>query len=174
VEEQRARDATTVEYGELPELTRALRALGSSRRGGSSQLLLFGPLLEARRRAADARSVYARVRAFSAGDLNRSLERAIERIVADWPDPRPAARRALRHELVERVEGYSAALRELDQWAASAVDADENDRLPAWRRWTRQLLRVFESADRAWLAIRPVVEALPKTEIGKRQGDTAR
>lgn len=167
MEDERARDATTVEYGELPELTRALRALGSSRRGGDSQLLLFGPLLEARRRAADARSVQARVRAFNATDLNRSLDRAIERIVADWPDARPAARRALRHELVERVDGYSSALRELDQRAANAVDADEDARLSAWRWWTRQLLAVFEAADRAWLAIRPVVESLPKPDAGR-------
>jgi hypothetical protein len=169
VEEERARDATTVEYGELPELTRALRALGSSRRGGSSQLLLFGPLLEARRRAADARSVHARVRAFSAGDLNRALERAIDRIVADWPDSRPAARRALRHELVERVDSYSAALRELDQRAAAAVDADESARLSAWRAWTRQLLVVFEAADRAWLAIRSVVDVLATSPTVPKQ-----
>ena len=167
-EEGRARDAASVEYGELPELTRALRALGSSRRGGSSQLLLFGPLLEARRRAADARSVHARVRAFSAADLNRALERAIERIVADWPDARPPARRALRHELVERVKPYSAALRELDDVASGAIGADENSQLSAWRVWTRQLVAVFEAADRTWLAIRPVVDALPRREVGKR------
>lgn len=171
MEDERARDAGSVEYGELPELTRALRALGSSRRGGSSQLLLFGPLLEARRRAADSRSVHARVRAFAASDLNRALERAIERIVADWPDARPAARRALRHELVERVWAYSVSLRDLDQLAGEAIGADEGNQLSAWRRWTRQLLVVFEAADRAWLAIRPVVEALPKRESGRAQGD---
>lgn len=164
MEDERARDAASVEYGELPELTRALRALGSSRRGGTSQLLLFGPLLEARRRAADARSVHARVRAFGAADLNRALERAIERIVADWPDVRPPARRALRHELVERVGPYSAALRDLEQLAMAAIDAEEAGRLSAWRTWTRQLVAVFEAADRTWLAIRPVVEALPKRE----------
>ena len=171
MEEERARDAANVEYGELPELTRALRALGSSRRGGSSQLLLFGPLLDARRRAADARSVHARVRAFSAGDLNRALERAIERIVADWPDSRPAARRALRHELVERVTPYSSALRELEQLATQAIDADESSQLSAWRRWTQRLIGVFEAADRTWLAIRPVVESLPKREPGKGKLD---
>jgi hypothetical protein len=171
MEDERARDAANVEYGELPELTRALRALGSSRRGGSSQLLLFGPLLEARRRAADARSVHARVRAFSAGDLNRALERAIERIVADWPDARSPARRALRHELVERVEPYSAALRDLGKLATDAIDADESRQLSAWRSWTRQLVAVFEAADRSWLAIRPVVEALPRREADNSKGD---
>jgi hypothetical protein len=168
---ERVRDAASVDYGELPELTRALRALGSSRRGGSSQLLLFGPLLEARRRAADARSVQARVRAFNPADLNRALERAIERIVADWPDARPAARRALRHELVERVAAYAASLRELGQLATAATDPDEIDPLSAWRRWTRQLVAVFEAADRTWLAIRPVVEALPRGDTRKEKGD---
>jgi hypothetical protein len=168
MEEGRARDAASVEYGELPELTRALRALGSSRRGGSSQLLLFGPLLEARRRAADARSVHARVRAFGAADLNRALERAIERIVAEWPDERPPARRALRHVLVERVGPFSAALRDLEQFATAAIDADASSQLSAWRAWTRQLVIIFEAADRTWLAIRPVVEALPRRE-GRRE-----
>ena len=167
MENERARDAASVAYGELPELTRALRALGSSRRGGSSQLLLFGPLLEARRRAADARSAHARVRAFSAADLNRALERAIDRIVADWPDGRPPARRALRHELIERVRPYSTALRHLEEVTAAVLGADETSQLSAWRVWTRQLISVFEAADRTWLAIRPVVDALPKRESGR-------
>jgi hypothetical protein len=162
MEDERVRDAATVEYGELPELTRALRALGSSRLGGSSQLLLFGPLLEARRRAADARSVHGRVRAFNSTDLNRALERAIERIVAEWPDTRPPAMRALRHALIERVEPYSTALRDLGQCSSAVIDADEGSQLSAWRLWTRQLAGVFEAADRTWLAIRPLVEALPK------------
>jgi hypothetical protein len=173
VDEERVRDAATVDYGELPELTRALRALGSSRRGGGSQLVLFGPLLEARRRAADARSVHARVRAFSAADLNRALERAIERIVAEWPDTRPPARRALRHELVERVAAYSAALHQLGHLATTAIDADETNQLSAWRSWTRQLVAVFDAADRTWLAIRPVVDALPKGET-RTERDKAR
>lgn len=166
MEEPRTRDAGTVDYGELPELTRALRALGSSRSGGTSQALFFGPLLEARRRAAEARTAHARVRAFSAADLTRALERAIERIVAEWPDARPPARRALRHELVERVDAYSVALRDLAHLAAAVLDADEGNQLDRWRAWTRHLTAVFEMADRTWLAIRPVVEALPRREQG--------
>jgi hypothetical protein len=126
--------------------------------------LFFGPLLEARRRAADARSVHARIRAFSAADLNRALDRAIERIVADWPDARPAARRALRHELVERAHPYTSALRDLDELAGRVDQADAAEQLTAWRAWTRQLVAVFDAADRSWLAIRPVVEALPRRD----------
>ena len=164
MEEPRARDAATVDYGELPELTRTLRALGSARLGGTSQVLFFGPLLDARRRAADARTAHARVRAFRAADLDRALERALERIVADWPDPRPPARRALRHELLERVSAYSSALRELDHLAARVLDASDVDQLEHWRAWTRQLVAVFQTADRTWLGIRPVVEALRRRE----------
>lgn len=166
MEEDRARDAASVDYGELPELTRALRALGSTRRGGSSQVLFFGPLLEARRRAADARTAQARVRAFSATDLNRALERAIERIVAEWPDERAPARRALRHELIERVASYSTTLHELGERAGVVIDADESHQLAAWRAWTKQLVAVFEMADRTWMAIRPVVESLQRRERG--------
>ena len=106
MENERARDPSQVEYGELPELTRALRALGSSRRGGGSlQSQFFLPLLDARRRAAEARSAAACLRAFDSAELGRALERAIERILAEWPDDRSSARRALRAELLERVSG---------------------------------------------------------------------
>jgi hypothetical protein len=171
MEEPRTRDAGSVDYGELPELTRALRALGSSRSGGNSQVLFFGPLLEARRRAADARTAHARVRAFSSADLTRALDRAIERIVAEWPDARPPARRALRHQLVERVDSYTVALHDLGHLATALLDADDENQLDRWRAWTRQLTTVFEVADRTWLAIRPVVEALPRQEKGLGRRD---
>jgi hypothetical protein len=156
-------DPRAVRYGELPELTRALRALGSVRRGGGSQSAFFHPLLEARRRAADARNAHARVRAFDATDLARALERSVERIIAEWPDARVSVRRALRAELVERVLPYSRALRVMSQRATEVFDADEAGQLEAWRAWTVQLAAVFEAADRTWLSIRTVVDALPKS-----------
>jgi hypothetical protein len=161
----RARDPSEVEYGELPELTRALRALGSSRRsGGSLQSQFFLPLMEARRRAADARSAIACLRAFDAVELGRALEKTLDRIVAEWPDARESARRALRAELLERVNGYTHALKQLSVRGTAALAADEPSRLAAWRGWTIQLAATFEAADRSWIALGPVVEALP----GKR------
>lgn len=159
-EAETPRDPRRVDYGELPELTRGLRALGSFRRGGGMQSLLFHPLIEARRRAADARTPHGRIRAFDATDLARALERAVDRIVEGWPDERPPARRALRAELIERLDPYSRALRELSQYAADAIDAAEADQLNAWQAWTGQLSSVFTAADRCWLAIRPVVESV--------------
>lgn len=159
---ERARDPHHVEYGELPELTRALRALGSSRRsGGSQQSQFFHPLLEARRRAADARSPAACVGAFDAPDLGRALERAIERVVAEWPDSRDSVRRALRAELLERVRDYSRALTRLAERAEAALAADESSRLESWRAWTVQLAATFDAADRSWMSLRSVVDSLP-------------
>jgi hypothetical protein len=163
-EEERARGASQVSYGELPELTRALRALGSARLGGTSQALFFNPLLEARRRAADARTPHARVRAFDATDLRRALERAVERIIAEWPDNRVSVRRALRAELVDRVRSYSEALVELSRRAAAVLDADGEDQLEVWRAWTGQLGVVFAAADRTWLSLRSAVDAIPKAK----------
>ena len=170
MEEERVRDAASVEFGELPELTRGLRALGSVRQGGPSQTLFFGPLLDARRRAAGARSAPARVRAFNARDLATALERAVERIVADWPDDRGAARRALRAELTHRLDPYAQALRLLGDRAAPLLDASAADAadVHAWRAWTTQLSNVFSAADRCWMTIRTVVETLPRPGAGRR------
>jgi hypothetical protein len=162
VETERARDPSQVQYGELPELTRALRALGSARRsGGTLQSQFFLALLDARRRAADAKNAPARVKAFNAGELRKSLDRAIERIIAEWPDARESIRRALRAELIERVHIYTTALALLDVRAAAALSADEPERLDSWRAWTVQLAATFDAADRSWMALRTVVEALP-------------
>jgi hypothetical protein len=159
--DERIRAAHEVEYGDLPELTRALRALGSSRRsGGSFQSQFFHPLLDARRRAADARTPSGRIRAFDASDLQKALERGIERIVSDWPDKRDPVRRALRADLLERVSPYSAALERLGTHAQRALDVDESARLAAWREWTVQLAAVFDAADRSWMSLRSVVDSL--------------
>jgi hypothetical protein len=161
--EERARDAEHVEYGELPELTRALRALGSARRSlGSLHSQFFHTLLDSRRRAEDGKNATARVRAFDTVELSRALDRSIDRIVAEWPDKRESVHRALRAELEERASPYSMALDLLAERAASALAADEQARLSAWRAWTRQLATVFAAADRSWMALRSVVEALPR------------
>src|SRR5437867_7855562 len=146
MEIDRVRDPSQAEYGELPELTRTLRALGSARRGGGAGSSFFLPLVEARRRAAEARSAVACLRAFDATPLARALDQAIDRIVADWPDARESARRALRAELVERVSGYLGALKLLTERAHVVMSSDEATRLAAWRSWTVQLAATFDAA----------------------------
>src|SRR5688572_33433480 len=78
MEEERQRDARSVEYGELPELTRGLRALGSSRHDARAlQTVFFQPLMDARRRAADARDPDARMKAFDPRELGRQLDKIV-------------------------------------------------------------------------------------------------
>lgn len=150
-----------VEYGELPELARGLRAMGSSRRqAGAVQSLFFRPLLEARRKAEEARSALARLKAFDAPELARGLDRCVERIVADCPDARDAARRAVRAGLEERLGEYRASLATMSQAAAVVRAAGPDTLLAAWREWTARLQHVFLCADRSWLSIQPVVESL--------------
>ena len=160
----RHKHSSEVDFGELPELARAMRAMGSSRRsGGERQSHFFLALLEARRRAEQATSAEGRLEAFDAAELTRALERAIERILGDWPDKRPSVRRALRAELGERVVSYSAALVVLGERRREVAGADERERLTAWRAWTHQLSLTFEAADRAWMALISVSDSLPPT-----------
>ena len=160
-DEPTAPDPRQVGYGELPEVARALRAFGSARSGaGAMQSLFFRPLLDARRKAADARTPEARVRAFDAGELRAGLERCLARIVAEWPDAREPARRAIRAQLSERVADYENHLVELAGAGVAVRSADEAARLDSWRAWTARLHATFHAADRAWLAIQGVVETL--------------
>ena len=161
VEEPRAREPHEIQFGELPELTRALRALGSSRRNaGAMQALFFRPLLDARKKAESARAPEGRLNAVDPAELQTGLHRVIDRIVAEWPDAREAARRAIRAQVAERALDYEAELQRLRDAAASVRNADDAARLESWRAWTKQLRAVFTCADRTWLAIELAVRAL--------------
>ena len=156
-----ARAPHEVAFGELPELTRALRALGSSRSSaGAMQSMYFRPLLEARRRAADARTARARLRAFDATELLAGLEKAVSKMVSEWPDPRESAKRAIRAQIAERTAELEQAITELTMRASAVETAEPEEQLAAWRAWTAQLRRTFECADRSWLAIQSVVAGL--------------
>ena len=147
-------------FGELPELTRTLRALGSARRApGPVQSMFFRPLLDARKRAAEARDAHARVRAFDAAQLEKSLDACVERIVAQWPDTRDAAQRAFHAQVSERLVEYRAALVRLQHAGRRVTDSSDPD-ASAWRAWTAEVRSLFETADRSWIAIQSVVEAL--------------
>lgn len=147
------------EYGQLPELARTLRGLGSARRGaGTLQAQFFRPLLDARRRAMEARTPAARVHAFDVALLQLGLERWIERAVSHWPDARAPVRRAVHAQLSDRLAAYRESLAELDTAAHAAARAGVGERLAAWRAWTAQLQVTFQCADRGWLAVQPVVQ----------------
>lgn len=145
----------------IPELTRALRGLGSQRRArgsrGDEQHRFFAPLLEARREAEDAVTPNAVLAAFDARRLRRSLGAALHAFSQARAPENPAARRALEAELTDAAEPFSAALDALD---AAAIDARAAvDDVRRWRAWSSRLLATFEAADRAWMAVDGVLDS---------------
>lgn len=146
----------------LPELTLAMRTLGSrrGRRGeGNEQERFFAPLLEARRAAARAPDVETAITAFDADRLNAAFDKTLRSLAADHAaSGRAPARRALEARLQERIEPIRVAVRELSELADALLIADEEARPAAWRSWADQLRRVFACADRCWPAVDAALE----------------
>jgi hypothetical protein len=166
--------ATTNEAGEfrqsvlaacrsLPEVTRALRALGS-RRGlggtrrnpGDREGRFFAPFISARRASMDAREARAVISAFEPRELMRSLNATIMVFARERAAGHGARRRALEAELSDGVEQLESALDRLKDLADRA--AQDIDDLGRWRAWAEGVQQMFEAADRAWVAIEPTME----------------
>ena len=160
------REAILDQCRSLPELTRTLRAFGSSRArtstpGGrstdaSEQQRFFAPLLEARRAAASV-EVTQSMRAFDVAALTAAMEQTLRQFAADHHDQPGPARRALEAELEEIAEPLFERLRALNASATGALA--EADDLRLWREWSLQLRMTFEAADRVWIALDAVLDA---------------
>jgi hypothetical protein len=146
----------------LPEVTRALRALGSRRatRGTrrnptDKEARFFAPLIAARRASMDAREASAVIGAFEARRLAAQISAIVRDFAAEGAAGHPARRRALEAELSDASEQLSKALGDLDHRAREASkDVDDLDR---WRSWAAAVQLVFETADRSWTEIEPIV-----------------
>jgi len=146
----------------LPEVTRALRALGS-RRGArgtrrnptDKEARFFAPLITARRASMEARDAGAVIAAFGAKRLAQEITATILDFAAEQGAGHPARRRAFEAELGDAADQLTAALADLDQAAALAIS--DVDDLGRWRAWAAGVQRVFEAADRSWMTIEPVV-----------------
>lgn len=146
----------------LPEVTRALRALGSRRRVGGTrrhpsdkEARFFGPLIAARRASMDARDAAGVIAAFEPRKLATQLSSVIVEFAAEQGAGHPARRRALEAELGDAVEGLSVALTGLDELAARG--SSDVDDLARWRSWAAGVQHVFEIADRSWIVIEAIV-----------------
>lgn len=148
----------------LPELTRALRALGS-RRGMSAradageQQRFFAPLITARRQAAQAEGPADTIAAFDCLTLTRALDATLRRFANDRYAENGPERRAFEAALMDACEALREsidALRSLSDEARGAVDD-----LGRWRAWSSQLRAIFEVADRAWLGVDAALGATP-------------
>jgi hypothetical protein len=153
----------------LPELTRTMHGLGSRRgRPGADHDRFFAGLLAARRAAEGFIEPESRLGAFDARRLTQTLTTLVGELAAErFPESAPD-RRALEAELLEYVEGVHSALDALGD-AAEHVRASANAvRLARWRDWTRAAQRVFEAADRSWIAMLPALAAAPVPVMRRR------
>lgn len=150
----------------IPEVTRALRALGSRRGHGSAresgpseQRRFFAPLLDARRLAVSAAHPEETLAAFDSAALERAIGLALESFALERYGDNAPARRALGAELFDLTEPLTNAL---DSLRAAADDARSSvDDLRLWRSWSAQLRATFETADRVWLALDAALDATP-------------
>ena len=146
----------------LPEVTRALRALGSRRGLGGTRRnpadgegRFFAPFIAARRASMDAREARAVIAAFSPERLARALASTIVAFASESSAGHPARQRAVEAELSDAVEQLDASLDRLRELAAQALS--DVDDLGRWRAWAAGVQHVFEAADRAWVTIEPIV-----------------
>jgi hypothetical protein len=142
----------------LPELTRTMRSLGS-RRGhvGEDHDRFFAGLLAARRAAEGFVEPESRLAAFDSRRLSQALTKLLSDFAAERYPESPPDRRALAAELLEHAERVYAALDALGEAAQLVRESAGTSRLAQWRSWTFAAKRVFEEADRCWIAVLPAL-----------------
>jgi hypothetical protein len=146
----------------LPEVTRALRALGSRRGARGTRRnptdregRFFAPLISARRASMEARDARDVISSFDAELLRAAMAATISAFAEEMGVGHPARRRAYEAELSDAAEDLSRSLATLHSLGESAV-ADVDD-LVRWRAWAAGVQSAFEAADRAWLEIEPIL-----------------
>lgn len=146
----------------LPELTRTMRGMGSRRgRPGAEHDRFFAGLLAARKSAEGFAEPESRLAAFDARRLMQSINMLLSELAAErFPESAPD-RRALEAELLEYAERLQLAIETLGSAADDVRNGNNAARLARWRDWTRAAQRVFEEADRCWIAVLPALTAVP-------------
>lgn len=144
----------------LPELTRTMHSLGS-RRGhpGADHDRFFGGLLAARRAAEGFAEVESRLVAFDPHRLTQALTSVLSEFAAERYPTSPPDRRALEAELLEHAERLVETLSSLGEAVTQVRESANDVRLARWREWTWAVQRVFEEADRCWVASLPALTA---------------
>lgn len=153
----------------LPELTRTMHGLGSRRgRPGADHDRFFAGLLAARRSAEGFVEAESRLAAFDTRRLMQALTTLLGALASErFPESAPD-RRALEAELLDHAEHLSAALDALGEAAVQVRASSNAARLARWRDWTHAAQRVFEAADRSWIAMLPALTAAPAPVARRR------
>ncbi|MDQ3697055.1 MAG: hypothetical protein M3373_03380 [Gemmatimonadota bacterium] len=144
----------------LPEVTRALRTLGSRRAHpeDAAHDRFFGPFLAARRRVEVLADPVERIRAFEASALRAAVDRLLAELPAERYRARAPDRRALEAELRDCSAPLLTGLDDLAHAERGVHEAEEAVRVAAWRAWTEALRLVFTSADACWLGLHGTLE----------------
>ena len=154
-------------FDDLPELTLSLRSFGSRRgmRHGSVALpedqdRFFAPLLDGRRRAAQAVSRPQVVAAFEPRRLTALVDATIRAFASARFAKRAPARRAFEAELFELVEPLRESLQVL-RALTEALPLGQGAVVPdeSWNDWLTQLRVVFHVADSSWPPLRDALAA---------------
>lgn len=144
----------------IPEVTRSLRGLGSTRASpGADHDRYFGPLLTARREAEAATGPDRARAAFDAPSLRAAMMQRLHEMAAERHPADPPERRALDAELTEVAEPLVAALGMLERAQDALASSDDAVRYARWRAWAAALRKTFEAADDVWLSLVRVLAA---------------
>ena len=167
-------------FDELPELTLSLRSFGSGRRSSAERQAVseeqeryFGPLLDARRAAASARTREQVVAAFEPRRLTAHLEATLRGFAAERFPTRASARRAFEARLFEIIEPLRAALQLLDERATemestTARVSEVAELHGRWEAWLAQLRVTFRVADDSWAPLCAALDELPRAPARPR------
>jgi hypothetical protein len=146
----------------LPELTLALRGLGSPRgHPGPDHDRYFGPLLAARRAAQRASDPSGRLAAMRGSALEVELERVLHTFAEERFPASPPHRRALEAELDDLATPVRTSLRRLDDAARAVATASDDTAFVWWRAWAAECRALFAHADACWLAAIPALAVAP-------------
>jgi hypothetical protein len=138
----------------MPELTRGLKSLGSSRGTPvAAHDRWFAPFLAARRSVEGVSDPARQVMLLDAATLAKESERAIAEIAASKAPGDPAEQRAVEAALEEEAAAVFTAI-EIMGLAGDAVRGGALDtRIADWRRWVETVRAVLAAADDAWPGI---------------------
>lgn len=141
----------------LPELTLAMRSLGSRHGGPAPEHdRFFGPLIRSRALSEQARDADARMRAFDASVLEASLIETVSALAHLRHAKSPPHRRAMEAQLLEFADPLLAALR-----ALRSNEEQGDDVIAVWCAWSASVRAVFVEADRFWQRTRRFLDAVP-------------
>jgi hypothetical protein len=138
----------------MPELTRGLKALGSSR-GTPTEAhdRWFSPLLAARRSVEGVSDPVRQVALLDPRLLTAALVRAIAEIAAVKAPGDVAEQRAIEAALEEEADTVFTAIDMMAMAGDVVLGGALDTRIADWRQWVDMVRAVYAAADEAWASM---------------------